>query len=42
MHFPGAEAADRRILLPLLVKTYAKAGLLPEEGGARAIGKGGR
>lgn len=32
MHFPGTKAAGRRILLPLLVKTYAKAELLPEEG----------
>ena len=34
MLFPGAEAADRGILLPLLVKAYAKAELLPEEGRA--------
>jgi hypothetical protein len=32
MHFPGDEATDRGILLPLLVKAYAKTELLPEEG----------
>ena len=42
MHIPGAEAAGWGILLPLLVKTYAKAELLPEGRGAHAIGAGGR
>lgn len=42
MHLPEAEAAGWGILLPLLVKAYAKAVLLPKERGAHAIGTGGR
>lgn len=38
MHVPGAEAADRGILLPFLVKAYAEAELLPEKRGARTPG----
>lgn len=43
MHFPGAETADRGILLPVLVKAYAEAEPLPEKRGACGIGvRGGR
>lgn len=38
MYFQGAEAADWRILLPLLVKAHAKTELLPEERGADTFG----
>ena len=33
MYVPGAEAADRGILLSFLVKAYAEAELLPEKRG---------
>lgn len=42
MYFSGTETADWSILLPFLVKTYAKARLLPEGRGAKAIGTDGR
>ena len=42
MYVPGAEAADRGILLPLLVKAYAEAELLPEKRGAYTPGTRGR
>ena len=43
MHFPGAEAADGGILLPVLVKAYAETEPLPEKRGAHGNGVcGGR
>lgn len=42
MYLQGAEAADWRILLPLLVKAYVKIKLLAEERGDRTAGAGGR
>ena len=35
MYFPGAEAADRGILLPVLVKAYAQTEPLPEKRGTQ-------
>lgn len=37
MYFPGAETADRGILLPILVKAYAKTEPLPEKGEPTAL-----
>ena len=42
MHLPGTEAAGWRVLLPLLVKVYAKTELLPEERGSDTPGACGR
>ena len=36
MYFPGAETADRGILLPILVKAYAKTEPLPEKRGTHS------
>lgn len=42
MYVPGAEAADRRVLLSFLVQTHAKAQLLPEGGRTGPAGAGGK
>ena len=42
MHIPGAEAADRSLLLPFLVKAHAPTELLPEENGTVAAEAGGK
>jgi hypothetical protein len=42
MYIPGAESANRGVLLSFLVKTYAKAKLLSESWGARPSGAGER